>query len=68
MTKALTKAAGSLSLYWLVTRQPPTMVAALLANVNWEVGAHTHTHTPVFHIENRSKGEEIVVWSSKGDA
>ncbi len=34
MIKALTKAAGILSLYGLVTRQPPTMVAALLAKVN----------------------------------
>ena len=34
MTNALMKAAGSLSLYRLVTRQPPTMVAALLAKVN----------------------------------
>ena len=34
MTKALMKAAGSLILYVLVTRQPPTTVAALLANVN----------------------------------
>ena len=34
MTNALMKAAGSLNLYRLVTRQPPTMVAALLAKVN----------------------------------
>ena len=34
MTKALMKAAGSRSLYLVVTRQPPMMVAALLANVN----------------------------------
>ena len=34
MTKALRKAAGSLSLYLLVTRQPPITVAALLAKVN----------------------------------
>ena len=35
MTNALMKAAGSLILYLLVTRQPPTMVAALLVKVNW---------------------------------
>ena len=34
MTNALTNAAGNLSLYLLVTRQPPTIVAVLLANVN----------------------------------
>ena len=34
MTNALMKAAGSLNLYRLVTRQPPTMVAVLLAKVN----------------------------------
>ena len=34
MTNALMKAAGSLILYLLVTRQPPMMVAALLAKVN----------------------------------
>ncbi len=33
--KALRKAAGSLSLYLLVTRHPPRIVAALLANVNY---------------------------------
>ena len=38
MTNALMKAAGSLSLYRLVTRQPPTMVAALLAKVNCKEG------------------------------
>ena len=37
--KVLRKAAGSLSLYWLVTSTPPTTVAALLANVNC-----TNTH------------------------
>lgn len=34
MTNALIKPAGILSLYLLVTRHPPTIVAALLANVN----------------------------------
>lgn len=34
MTKALMKAAGILSLYLVVTRVPPMMVAALLAKVN----------------------------------
>lgn len=34
MTKALRKAAGSLSLYLFVTSTPPTTVAALLAKVN----------------------------------
>ena len=42
MKKALRKAAGNLSLYLLVTRTPPTTVAALLANVNCKT--HTHTH------------------------
>lgn len=36
MQKALRKAAGSLSLYWLVTSTPPSTVAALLAKVNWK--------------------------------
>ena len=35
MTKALIKAAGRRSLYLLVTKQPPTIVAALLAKVNY---------------------------------
>ena len=43
MTKALMKAAGSRILYVLVTRQPPTTVAALLANVNCE-----HLHKSIF--------------------
>ena len=29
-------AAGILSLYLFVTKQPPIIVAALLANVNWK--------------------------------
>ena len=35
ITNALMKAAGSRSLYVFVTKQPPTIVAALLANVNY---------------------------------
>ena len=35
MKKALRKAAGSRSLYLFFTNTPPTIVAALLANVNW---------------------------------
>ena len=34
ITNALIKAAGNLSLYLLVTKHPPRIVAALLANVN----------------------------------
>ena len=43
MTNALMKAAGSLILYLLVTRQPPTMVAALLAKVNWRDNSVLYT-------------------------
>ena len=35
ITNALIKAAGSRSLYVFVTKHPPTIVAALLANVNY---------------------------------
>ena len=34
ITNALTKTAGTRSLYVFATKQPPRMVAALLANVN----------------------------------
>ena len=40
ITNALTNTAGSRSLYLFVTRQPPRIVAALLANVNYK---HTNT-------------------------
>ena len=39
------KAAGSRNLYLLVTRQPPTIVAALLANVNCRIQRRRVTHT-----------------------
>ena len=42
MTNALMKAAGSLNLYRLVTRQPPTMVAVLLAKVNYKEETHVN--------------------------
>lgn len=36
ITNALTNTAGSRSLYLLVTKQPPSIVAALLAKVNYK--------------------------------
>ena len=47
MTKALMKAAGSLSLYSKLTRQPPMRVAALLANVNCGKSNLVYTTPPV---------------------
>ena len=37
ITNALTKTAGTRSLYVFATKQPPRMVAALLANVNYYI-------------------------------
>lgn len=50
MKKALKKAAGSLSLYLLVTSTPPTTVAALLAKVN--CNKYTNTHTSLYNKVN----------------
>ena len=36
ITNALTNTAGTLSLYLFVTRQPPSIVAELLAKVNYK--------------------------------
>ena len=62
ITNALIKAAGSLNLYAFVTKHPPTIVAALLANVNYIYYVNIIQYVNKDTLKNHKTGS--VIWKN----
>ena len=62
ITNALIKAAGSRSLYVFVTKHPPTIVAALLANVNYIYYVNIIQYVNKDTLKNHKTGS--VIWKN----